>query len=90
MKYAKEILEILFEAGFDGLKINKISRHVFNKHNNFFESISLEQVQNSVSYFLRNEVRKRNSIVEKASKSGYYRIKSTILPSKFWAYIDSL
>ncbi len=90
MKYAKEILEILYEAGYDGLKINKISRHVFNNHNNFFETISMDKVHTSVSNFLRKEVSRKDSIVEKASKSGYYRIKSTILPSKFQLYIENL
>lgn len=36
MRFEKDILLILIEAGDNGLSVNKISRHVFNTHNSFF------------------------------------------------------
>ncbi len=90
MKYTKEILLILHEAGADGLKINKISRHVFNLHNNFFESIDIKNIQSRVSYYLRKECKNENSIIEEANKKGYYRIKTTILPNTYREYIEKL
>ena len=44
MRYEKDILLLLIEAGEKGLSVGKISRHIFNTHNSFFLPLDVEEV----------------------------------------------
>lgn len=60
MRFEKDILLILIEAGDNGLSVNKISRHVFNTHNSFFLPLDYEKVHSEVLQCLqKNEPSKR-------------------------------
>lgn len=74
MNYDREILFILGEAGERGLSIQKIARHVFNNHNNFFESVSFDEVHRCVAAFLKRNSRTSGSIIERTEVRGVYRI----------------
>ncbi len=82
MKYEKEILFVLNEAGKKGLSIKKITRHIFNNHNGLFEELSFEDVHKTVGGFLRRNSKKRGSVVERTEKNGVYRIKASIKSSQ--------
>lgn len=74
MNYDREILLILNEAGDNGLSIQKIARHVFNYHNNLFESVSLDEVRRYVAAYLNRNSKSADSPVERAEVRGVYRI----------------
>jgi hypothetical protein len=70
----KEILRVLSEVGTDGLVVRKISRHVYNACNSFFNPISFEEVNTYVTGFLARNSRNPNSIIEKTDTRGVYRL----------------
>ena len=53
MKYDRLIIEILIEAGSDGLTVRKVSRHVFNAVNGLFDEADIEAVHKLVERALR-------------------------------------
>lgn len=73
MAFEKEIIQILKEAGTAGLSIQKITRHVFNAHNSFFEEVPKDKVHKAVCNYLRNNSQKQYGIIEKVSW-GVYRL----------------
>ena len=78
MNYERDILRILMEAGSAGLSVAKISRHVFNASNTFFETVDFEEVHRYVSAYLLRNSKTSESVVEKVAR-GVYRLnlKST-------------
>lgn len=74
MNYDHEILFILNEAGTKGLSVQKIARHVFNNHTNFFESVSYDEIHRCVAAFLKRNSRTADSIIERTDVRGVYRI----------------
>ena len=73
MHYDREILRILAEAGNEGLSVQKISRHVFNACNSFFNPLCQNEVHKYVQSFLLKNSKSVVSLVEKRSK-GVYRL----------------
>ena len=69
-----KILRFLTEAGDDGLSVQKISRHVFNECNTFFENILFEDVHRYVQSFLLRNSKNPDSMIEKTGERGYYRL----------------
>lgn len=52
MKYDRLIIEVLMEAGSDGLAVAKISRHVYNAVNGLFDEADLQAIHLQVRAFL--------------------------------------
>ena len=52
MKYDRLIIEVLIEAGSDGLAVAKISRHVFNAVNGLFDEADFAAIHKLVRAFL--------------------------------------
>lgn len=73
MNYEGEIVRILSEAGADGLSIKKISRHVYNASNTFFETVDFEEVHRFVYNWLLRKSRQSCPIIEKTQR-GVYRL----------------
>lgn len=59
MKYDRLIIEILMEAGSDGLTVRKVSRHVFNAVNGLFDEADIEAVHKLVRAFLQRHSKGR-------------------------------
>lgn len=74
MNYDEKILRFLAEAGNNGLSVMKISRHVFNDSNSFFETIDFEEVHRYVQNFLLKNSRNTDSLIENVGKRGIYRL----------------
>lgn len=73
MDYDKEILRILTEAGMNGLTVAKVSRHVYNTFNSFFNAVSYDDVHRHVAQYLIRNSKNSESIVEKVGR-GTYRL----------------
>ena len=76
MKYEKEILLFLAEAGNNGLSVKKIARHVYNASNNFFEELDFQEVHNAVQQYLTRNSKNRDSLIEKVGPRGIYRLNT--------------
>lgn len=74
MTYDKEIYQVLAEAGHHGISVQKISKHVYNAHNTLFTPIDFADVHNYVTQFLLRNSKDSNSIIEKTSTRGIYRL----------------
>ena len=59
MKYDRLIIEILMEAGSDGLTVRKVSRHVFNAVNGLFDEADIEAVTSWCGLFCSATARER-------------------------------
>ena len=77
MDYERDILNILKEAGTEGLCVHKIARHVFNTHNSFFGTLCFEDVYRYVKQYLYKNSKTRSSIIEKTGVRGFYRLNVT-------------
>lgn len=53
MKYDRLIVEVLIEAGSDGLSVAKISRHVYNAVNGLFDEADFSTIHKLVRAFLQ-------------------------------------
>lgn len=74
LTYDQTILQTLKEAGDEGLSVQKIARHVYNASNNFFETISFEEVHRYVQYYLLKNSKSSGSLIENTGQRGVYRL----------------
>ena len=66
MDYDYEIIRVLTEAGDKGLKVDKISRHVFNACNSMFAPADYERVHQYVGQYLyRNAFLVKHPFIQK-------------------------
>ena len=73
MQYDKEILQVLIEAGCEGISVQKISRHVHNACNSLFNPLSQRDIHKYVQQFLLRYCITDTSLVE-ISKKGIYSL----------------
>ncbi len=71
MRYEKDILLLLSEAGEKGLLVRKISCHIFNTYNSFFLPLDAEDVHREVKQSLIKISKRPNSTIGKMSKGIY-------------------
>ncbi len=74
MNFDDEILKVLTLAGDDGLKTEKIARHVFNACNTMFNPLNYKDVHGYVAQYLIKNSKDPLSIVEKGGRHGVYRL----------------
>lgn len=74
MIYEKEIIQILTEAGRKGLSVHKISMHIFNAHNDFFNTVDKEEISRIVYSYLHRHSQSPDSPIEHTGKRGVYRL----------------
>lgn len=74
MNYDEIIFKILQEAGNEGLSVGKVSFHVYNACNSFFNRVELSEVRQYVSQYLSRNSRNPSSLVEKTERRGVYRL----------------
>lgn len=76
MNYDKEIIQVLTEAGETGLALRTISHHVYNACNSFFAPVDFDTVHSYVSKFLICHARNPQSLIERMSGRGCYRLNA--------------
>lgn len=76
-----DVIEILLEAGDEGLRLRKLIVHVYNKRNSLFHDISKEQVRNEVTAFIRANSKSKDDLITK-TRWGVYRINTNSLKFK--------
>ena len=78
MDIGENVLQILREAGPQGLHVAKISLHVFNGMNNLFEQNDYEEVHHRVNMYLIKQARKKRPLVIRLRR-GVYKINRRAL-----------
>ena len=71
MKYDRLIIEILMEAGSDGLTVRKVSRHVFNAVNGLFDEADIEAVHKLVRAFLQRHSKGASPALDRPKHGSY-------------------
>lgn len=74
MNLEQEIFNVLVQAGSQGLKLEKIVRHVYNSCNSIFTPLDYKYVYGFVSQYLIKNSKNPSSIIEKGKGYGVYRI----------------
>lgn len=78
MKYKQDILEILYEAGKEGLSVRKLALNVYNLHNGLFDNVSYDDVYKEISAYLNKKSKAQRRFIEKTGKRGHYRLSGKI------------
>ena len=73
-EYDREILKVLLEAGSVGISVQKISRHVFNSCNSFFNPISFQDVHDYVLQYLQRNSKSDTSLITRTDQRGIYKL----------------
>lgn len=71
MNYEQLILQILAEAGQDGLSVKKIARHVYNATNGFFSEEAYEDVRVRVRQYLQRQSTRKDGFIRRLSHGVY-------------------
>ncbi len=74
MKYERNILIVLSEAGSKGLSLKRIALNIYNMHNSIFEPLEYDKVYGSVAQWLRQESMRSQGTVRKTEHWGHYTI----------------
>lgn len=76
MTYDSQILEVLMEAGEDGVSVQVLSRHVYNMNCTLFSSPEIGDVHRYVRQYLLRNSKSAQSLVESTGRRGYYRLNT--------------
>lgn len=74
MNLEQEIFRVLVAAGSNGLKMEKIARHVYNACNSIFTPLNYKDVYSYVAQYLIKCAKDPKSIIEKGKGYGMYHI----------------
>ena len=74
MKLDQEIFRVLMAAGTQGLKVEKIARHVYNSCNSIFTPLNYKDVHVYVTQYLTKCAKDPKSLIEKGKGYGVYHI----------------
>ena len=74
MNLDQEIFNVLLAAGSNGLKMEKIARHVYNACNSIFTPLNYKDVHAYVTQYLTKCAKDPKSLIEKGKGYGMYHI----------------
>ena len=74
MNLNQEIFNVLMAAGSNGLKVEKIARHVYNACNSIFTPLDYKDVHAYVTQYLTKSAKDPKSLIEKGKGYGIYHI----------------
>ena len=74
MNLDQEIFKVLMAAGAQGLKLEKVARHVYNSCNSIFTPLSYKDVHTYVTTYLTKCSKDPKSLIQKGKGYGVYHI----------------
>lgn len=74
MNLDQEIFKVLMAAGIQGLKLEKIARHVYNSCNSIFTPLNYKDVHTYVTSYLTKCSKDPKSLIQKGKGYGVYHI----------------
>lgn len=78
MSYEQEILHILLEAGDNGLTVRKITQHLYNRNNTFFDRTDFDELHKEVAKLLIRKAKDPKSVIKRTGKRGVYRVQDSL------------
>lgn len=75
--YSQEILRVLFEAGEEGITVQKIALHVYNASNTLFNPVEYSDIHKRVVSWLRANSHGSQAMVVRLEQRGRYAINSS-------------
>ena len=76
MEYGRQILEILSETGAQGISVQNLATHIYNRNCTLFSTPDLTEIHKAVQQFLLRNSKSRQALVERTGKRGYYRLNT--------------
>lgn len=76
MSYELQILNILTEAGENGISVLSIARHVYNINSTLFYQPDFAEVRAFVQQYLLRNSKSHQSLIEATGRRGYYRLNT--------------
>lgn len=78
-KYHQDIIDVLKEAEGRSMSVRLIARHIYNKKVGLFDnSLSFEEIYQSVRFYLWSQSNRPSSPFLKGEKRGYYTVRKEI------------
>lgn len=78
-KYHQDIIEVLKEANGRSMSVNLIARHIYNKKVGLFAgNLSLEEIYQSIRFYLWAQSNRPSSPFIKGEKRGHYQVRKEI------------
>ena len=76
MMYDKQILQILTDAGENGVGVQQLAKHVYNMSCTLFFQPDLQEVYSYVRQYLLRHSKLPQSLIESTGRRGYYRLNT--------------
>ena len=76
MAYEQQVLEILMKVGSRGIKVGKLSKHVYNMNCTLFSQPDLQTIHQYVQQYLLRNSKTPQSLIEHMDRRGYYRLNT--------------
>lgn len=76
MGYDTQILQLLTEAGMNGVSVQAIAKHVYNMNCTFFSQPDYEEIRSYVQQYLLRYSKSSQSLIESTGRRGYYRLNT--------------
>ena len=76
MTYDKQILQILTDAGEQGVGVQQLAKHVYNLNCTFFSQPDLQEIHAYVQQYLLRNSKSSQSLIESTGRRGYYRLNT--------------
>lgn len=75
--YDKDILQVLVEAGYRGISVRAVARHVYNRNCSLFVQPDFMEVHRQVQQYLLRQSKSRSSLVVRTERRGVYRLNTS-------------
>ena len=76
MNYDNHILQILSEAGGDGISVRSLVKHVYNLNSTLFSQPDLQEISSYVRRYLKKNSKSAQSFIVHTGRRGYYRLNT--------------
>ena len=76
MVYEKHILQILSDAGEQGVGVRHLAKHVYNLNCTLFSQPDLQEIYSYVQNYLRRHSGSSQSLIERTERWGHYRLNT--------------
>ena len=74
--YDKQILQVLTDAGENGVGVQQLAKHVYNMTCTLFSQPDLQEVYSYVRQYLLRHSKSPQSLIESTGRRGYYRLNT--------------
>jgi len=85
--YERQIIEILYRAGKDGMRVKEVARRLYNLNTTLFEPIDYPHLKAMVQSYLAYQSKRQGGVIVQASR-GFYAISQNYMPQLTLEFSD--